>query len=188
MEAPAGVEYGSVSEWRRSPAEPVTLLTGFTNPSLRPARPKSDKSDAEACLRRRSGHDEALPKSGRISALAGRQGRLRACYSKLSATLLTATQELVTTSIIKSDVVPGLRPGAASLFSGGSRLRCCRCARSAVLIVFYVVTIFSRQRPLRSDGTNLCSLRTGADASPLQGRAFSGACPQVRRRTGYIFI
>jgi len=23
MEAPAGVEYGSVSEWRRSPAEPV---------------------------------------------------------------------------------------------------------------------------------------------------------------------
>nr|AVI43207.1 hypothetical protein [Klebsiella pneumoniae] len=28
---------------------------------------------------------------GRISALAGREGRLRACYSILTATLLTAT-------------------------------------------------------------------------------------------------
>ncbi len=119
MEAPAGVEYGSVSEWRRSPAEPVTLLTGFTNPSLRPARPKSDKSDAEACLRRRSGHDEALPKSGRISALAGRQGRLRACTQHLQRHHSQPLRILVTTSIIKSDGVPGLRPGAASLFSSG---------------------------------------------------------------------
>ncbi|KAB1767779.1 hypothetical protein FXN88_00105 [Klebsiella pneumoniae] len=31
------------------------------------------------------------PQSGRISALAGREGRLRACYSILTATLLTAT-------------------------------------------------------------------------------------------------
>ncbi len=128
------------------------------------------------------------PQSWRISALAGHQGRLRACTQDLQRHHSQPVRILVTTSIIKSDGVPGLRPGAASLFSGGSRLRCCRCARSAVLIVLYVVTIFLRQRPLRSDGTNLCSLRTGADVSPLQGRAFSGACPQVRRRTGYIFI
>lgn len=79
MEAPAGVEYGSVSEWRRSPAEPVTLLTGSTNPSLPPARPKPAESNIEAFVRRRSGHDKAKPQSGRISALAGREGRLRAC-------------------------------------------------------------------------------------------------------------
>ncbi|WP_205602161.1 hypothetical protein, partial [Enterobacter hormaechei] len=37
-------------------------------------------------------------------------------------------------------------------------------------------------------GATLGSCRTGADVSPLQGRALSGACPQVRRRTGYLFI
>lgn len=36
-----------------------------------------------------------------------------------AATELAAAKKLVTTSIIKSDVVPGLRPGAAALFSGG---------------------------------------------------------------------
>ncbi len=30
-------------------------------------------------MRRRNGHDKAYPLSGRISALAGRQGRLQAC-------------------------------------------------------------------------------------------------------------
>lgn len=85
MEAPAGVEYGSVSEWRRSPAEPVTLLTGSTNPSLPPARRKPAQSDTEAFVRRRSGHGKAKPQSGRISALAGRQGRLRARYSRTSS-------------------------------------------------------------------------------------------------------
>jgi len=80
MEAPAGVEYGAVSEWRRSPAQPVTFLIGSANPSLRPARPKPAKRDTEASVRCRSGHDKAKPQSGRISALAGREGRLRACY------------------------------------------------------------------------------------------------------------
>ena len=79
MEAPAGIEYGTVSEWRRSPAQPVTLLIGSSNPSLPPARLKPAESNAEAFVRRRSGPDKALPQSGRISALAGREGRLRAC-------------------------------------------------------------------------------------------------------------
>ncbi len=39
------------------------------------------KSDTEVFVRCRSGHDKAKPQSGRISALAGREGRLRACYS-----------------------------------------------------------------------------------------------------------
>jgi len=59
MEAPAGVEYETVVKWRRSPAQPVTLLTGSTNPSLRPAGLKPAKSDTEAFMRCRSGHDKA---------------------------------------------------------------------------------------------------------------------------------
>jgi len=59
MEAPAESEYGTAGEWRRSPAEPVTLLTGSTNPSLPPARPKPAQSETEAFVRRRSGHDKA---------------------------------------------------------------------------------------------------------------------------------
>lgn len=61
MEAPAGVEYGTVSEWRRSPAQPVTLLIGYINPSLPPGRPKPAESNIEAFVRRRSGHDKAKP-------------------------------------------------------------------------------------------------------------------------------
>ncbi len=44
-----------------------------------PAKQKSAKSDSVASIRCRSGHDKAKPQSGRISALAGRKGRLRAC-------------------------------------------------------------------------------------------------------------
>ena len=71
MEAPAGVEYGSVSEWRRSPAEPVTLLIGSTNPSLRPARPKPAKNDTEASVRGRSGHDKAIAAVGAYLRVSG---------------------------------------------------------------------------------------------------------------------
>jgi len=59
MEAPAEGEYSSVRDWRRSPAQPVTFLIGSANPSLRPARPKPAKSDTEAFVRCRSGHDKA---------------------------------------------------------------------------------------------------------------------------------
>lgn len=107
MEAPAGVEYGTVSEWRRSPAQPVISLTGFTNQPLLPVRLKPAKSDTVMVVRCRSGHDKAKPQSGRISALAGRKGRLRACYAILPATSLTATQNLVTSSGIKNYVVSG---------------------------------------------------------------------------------
>ena len=70
-------------------------------------------------MRGRSGHDKALPQSGRISALAGRKGRLRACTSNVPQNNSQQRQYVVTTSIIKSDTTPGLRPGAAALFSGG---------------------------------------------------------------------
>ncbi|EHT97642.1 hypothetical protein [Pantoea stewartii] len=59
MEVPANAEYGFTGEWHRSPAQPVTLLIGSTNPSLRPARLKPAKSDTEAFVRCRSGHDKA---------------------------------------------------------------------------------------------------------------------------------
>ena len=68
------------------------------------------------------------PKSGRISALAGRQGRLRACTQYFQPEDWQRRGFLVTTFIIKSDVVPALRAGAASLFSyGGGTVRrlCC---------------------------------------------------------------
>ena len=54
MEVPADAEYGTVSEWHRSPAQPVTFLIGSANPFLRPARPKTTKSDTEVCVRCRS--------------------------------------------------------------------------------------------------------------------------------------
>ena len=71
MEAPAGIEYGTVSEWRRSPAQPVTLLIGSTNPSLRPARPKPAKNDTEASVRGRSGHDKAIAAVGAYLRVSG---------------------------------------------------------------------------------------------------------------------
>ena len=100
-------------------------LQSLDNPAL---------SREEASVRHRSGHDKAKPQSGRISALAGRQGRLRACTQYFQRYHPQQRRSLVTTSIIKSDVIPGLWPGAAALFSGGFWLRCCRCARSAALI------------------------------------------------------
>ncbi|EDR6015959.1 hypothetical protein B5W56_004226 [Salmonella enterica subsp. enterica serovar Javiana] len=39
IKAPADAGGIAVVKWRRSPAQPVTLLIGSTNPSLRPAKP-----------------------------------------------------------------------------------------------------------------------------------------------------
>lgn len=57
------------------------------------------------------------PKSGRISALAGRQGRLRACTEDFQPEDWQRWWCLVTTFIIKSDSVPALWAGAGPLFS-----------------------------------------------------------------------
>ncbi|ELG3277747.1 hypothetical protein RN004_003849 [Salmonella enterica] len=112
IEAPADGEYGTVSEWRRSPAQPVTLLIGSTNPFLPPARPKPAKSDTEAFVRCRSGHDKAKPQSGRISALAGREGRLRACYTELSSeTTHSGTEPWLQHPSLKATLFRAFGPG-----------------------------------------------------------------------------
>ncbi len=67
-------------------------------------------------MRGRSGHDKAKPQSGRISALAGRQGRLRACIPGLPQSNLQRSRNLVTTSIIKSDGVPRPSAGGGGAF------------------------------------------------------------------------
>lgn len=71
IEAPAVTENDAAGGWRRRPAQPVIALIDSTNPPLCPARLKPAKSDTEALVRRRSGHDKVEPQSGRISALAG---------------------------------------------------------------------------------------------------------------------
>ena len=65
-----------------------SLLTPY---SLESHNPLTDDSGAD--VRCRSGHGKAKPQPGRISALAGRQGRLRACYSYPQPEPLTATQK-----------------------------------------------------------------------------------------------
>lgn len=70
-------------------------------------------------MRGRSGHDKALPQSGRISALAGRKGRLRACTSNVPQNNSQQRQYVVTSSIIKSDDVPRPSAGGGSAFQGG---------------------------------------------------------------------
>ncbi|MGV4182586.1 hypothetical protein, partial [Citrobacter braakii] len=52
-------------------------------------KPYSAKSGSEAFVRGRSGHNKAKPQLGRISALAGRKSRLRACKLILQRYLLT---------------------------------------------------------------------------------------------------
>lgn len=69
-------------------------------------------------MRLRSGPDKALLQSGRISALAGRQGRLRACIQIFQRCYSQQLKTLVTSSIIKSDGVP--RPSAG----GGLAFQC----------------------------------------------------------------
>lgn len=70
-------------------------LSGTSSCKAKPAYRRT-----KATVRRRSGHDKAKPQSGRISASAGREGRLRACSLYPEARLLTATQKpLVTTPI-----------------------------------------------------------------------------------------
>lgn len=71
-------------------------------------------------MRLRSGHGKAKPQPGRISALCGPLGPLTGVLHKTSRpNHWQPLNSLVTSSSIKSDVVPALWAGAASLFSGG---------------------------------------------------------------------
>lgn len=56
---------------------------------------------------------------GAYLRVSGPQGRLRACSSGLTAKILTAAQIVSYIIHLKSDVVPGLWPGAAALFRVG---------------------------------------------------------------------
>ena len=62
-------------------------------------------------MRGRSGHDKARAVVVAYLRVSGPVGPLTSVYSELTASPLTATNPLVTTSIIKSDTTPGLRPG-----------------------------------------------------------------------------
>ncbi|MFK9381195.1 hypothetical protein ACJEJO_23065, partial [Escherichia coli] len=63
------------AEARRKPV----LIDRFHLTHPQPCQTIPAFSYERASMRGRSGPDEGLPESGRISALAGRQGRLRAC-------------------------------------------------------------------------------------------------------------
>ncbi|HBT4616704.1 TPA: hypothetical protein MB295_001261 [Klebsiella pneumoniae] len=79
MEAPEGVEYGSVSEWRRRPAQPATVLTGSAYPIPFPAKPYPLKISQMPLYAVGVVPARRQPQSGRISALAGR----RAAYERV---------------------------------------------------------------------------------------------------------
>ena len=66
---------GKTAEARRQPV----LIDRFHLIHPQPCQTIPVFSHDRASVRGRSGPDEGLPESGRISALAGRQGRLRAC-------------------------------------------------------------------------------------------------------------
>lgn len=115
IKAPAGVTDDATSEWRRCPAQPVTFSIDTTNHPLHP-----DKPDPLTAMQNfPCAVGVVTAQLWRISALAGRQGRLRACMIFLQRYNAKQRITLVTTSIIKSDAVPALRAGAGALFSGG---------------------------------------------------------------------
>ena len=66
---------------------------------------------------------------------------MRAAYERVLRTSSQKTDSddnVVTTFIIKSDVVPALRAGAASLFSYEGWARCCAC----VVFLFLIPDVF----------------------------------------------
>lgn len=108
---------------------------GFSRNNPHPGRPKTTQFETTQKLLCAVG--VVTTRRSRSRGVSPRWRAVRAAYGRVYHNFqrhhLQRLRTLVTTSIIKSDVVPGLRPGAASLFSGGSRLRCCRCARSLVV-------------------------------------------------------
>jgi hypothetical protein len=71
MEVPADAEYSFPGEWRRDPAQPVTVVTGSASLCCRPARHKPAKNDTEASVRCRSGHDKAEAAVGAYLRVSG---------------------------------------------------------------------------------------------------------------------
>ncbi|OTF70128.1 hypothetical protein BLA29_000039 [Euroglyphus maynei] len=92
MEAPAGVEYGSVSEWRRDPAQPRLLC-------------------AVGVVR---------SKTGRISALAACKGAYGRVHKNCQRHSLQQHRILVTTLIMKATQLPAFGRGLRR-FSGWVR-------------------------------------------------------------------
>ena len=76
-------------------------------------------------MRGRSGHDKARAVVVAYLRVSGPVGPLTSVYSELTASPLTATNPLVTTLIIKSDVVPRPSAGGGGAFQwwGGARSR-----------------------------------------------------------------
>ncbi len=85
-------------------------LIDFTLPIPSPARPYPLSAMRELLCAVGVVPTRVYPKSGRISALAGRQGRLRACM-RTSSEKTDSDDDVVTTFIIKSDSVPARRAG-----------------------------------------------------------------------------
>lgn len=108
-------------------------------------------------MRGRSGHDKAKPQSGRISALAGRQGRLRACIPGLPQSNLQRSRNLVTTSIIKSDGVPRPVAGGGGAFQwwGGAPDWQTGAGFMMISLLNAVTNVVLRRGPSRSDGSSL---------------------------------
>ena len=67
-------------------------------------------------MRGRSGHDKARAVVVAYLRVSGPVGPLTSVYSELTASPLTATNPLVTTPIIKSDVFPRPSAGGGGAF------------------------------------------------------------------------
>ena len=72
------VSYDTGSKTAEARRKPV-LIDRFHLTHPQPCQTIPAFSHERASVRGRSGPDEGLPEVGRISALAGREGRLRAC-------------------------------------------------------------------------------------------------------------
>lgn len=84
-------------------------------------------------MRGRSGHDKARAVVVAYLRVSGPVGPLTSVYSELTASPLTATNPLVTTSIIKSDGVPRPSAGGGGAFQWWGGACGCRTPPGFVL-------------------------------------------------------
>ena len=117
MEAPAEVEWSTAGKWRRRPAQPAAVLTGSASPTPFPAKLYPLKTAQMPLYAVGVVPARRQPQSGRISALAGREGRLRACTPELKATSPTATtKHSYNIHHFKAMHYPGRWPGLGGAF------------------------------------------------------------------------